>query len=100
MAMMLRWGMFAASQAAMLSSVGRTRGESRSGGMAANCASSLAPVASRRFPSSAASASAAYFALSKTRQFSGSGLAGRSRRRYSTPAFSAAALMFLVASTA
>ena len=84
----------------MPSRVGRTRGKSRAGSSTAKAESSLAPVASRTFPCVRARNPAAWAAEANTMLPAGSGLSGRSRRRYSVPAVLQAARMFRVASTA
>ena len=83
---------------ATLSSEGSTLGKRRAGSRAAKAGSSLAPVASRMFPSRPASSRAASSGLS-TRSPS-SPPSGRSRRRRGTPARAQAAPISRVAWTA
>ena len=100
MAMIFRCGMPAASHAVMPATVGSTRGNSRTGSRAANAGSSFAPVANRTLPGFSVRYCAASSALGSTTLPAGKALAGRSRRRYSTPAAAAAAQILRVASVA
>ena len=80
MAMMFLCGTPAASQAAMPSRVGSTRGNSRSGLSGAKAASSFAPVASSTLPLHPARNAAAWAAVANTMLPVGRGLSSRSSR--------------------
>ena len=97
MAMMLRAGMPAAAQASRAAWVGSTRANSRAPPRCAKAGSSFMPVASRTPPSVPSSRRAAAGASGAVRASPGRGLAGRSSRRYPTPARAQAARMFSLA---